>query len=107
MTIYRFIKITNNDNHKMFYIDVTKMKDCRIRVGILYSQFFRRNYLEENKGHKTVYDILNSDYSFYCCYRCNCSSKDVKAIRNELYKFYNEKMRDYIAVEKSNRLIFI
>ena len=107
MTIYRFIKITNNDNHKMFYIDVTKMKDCRIRVGILYSQFFRRNYLEENKGHKTVYDILNSDYSFYCCYICNChTSQDVKLTRDELYTFYNEKMRDYVTIPKSNILTF-
>ena len=105
MSNYRFIKITNNNNHKMFYIDVTRMRDCKIRVGILFSKFI--TYLEENKGCRDVYDILDSDYSFYCCYRCECSNAEqVKAIRDELYKFYNEKMKDYVAERKSNIVTF-
>lgn len=54
----------------MFYIDVTRMRDYRIRVGILFSNSIK--YLEENKGYKDVYDILYTDYSFYCCYKCEC-----------------------------------
>lgn len=105
MSDYKFIKITNNDNHKMFYIEVTKMQDIRIRVGILFINFIK--HLEENKPYKEMFKIFESDYSFYCCYRCKCENyEEVKATKDKLYAFYNEKMKDYVLVPKSNILTF-
>ena len=44
MKTYRFIKITDNDDHRKFYIDYTSMSDYRIRVSIIWSKYL--NYLE-------------------------------------------------------------
>ena len=101
MTYYRFIKVTNNDNHEMYFIDATKMQDPRIRVGILYSSFLK--HLEESKACNNIHAVLDSDYSFYCCYRCNCNTyKEVNATRDQLYEFYNEKLYNKVETDSSN-----
>ena len=62
---FRIIKLTNNDNHKEFTLEITKMKDIRHRLGILESNY--KDYLLSNERHKPSYNILSkSNYSYYC-----------------------------------------
>ena len=42
--MYRFIKITDNDDWRHFHIDITTMSDPRIRVSILYGNFLDHVY---------------------------------------------------------------
>ena len=55
--MYRFIKITDNDDWRHFHIDITTMSDPRIRVSILYGNFFDHVY--DGIGvSKPIYDIF-------------------------------------------------
>jgi hypothetical protein len=102
---YRVIKITDNDNHNNFYLDITRMQDPRIRVGILYSNFMK--YVDGTKQHKGVYEVLNSDYSFYCVWRGYLNSyEEARQVKDSLERFYREKLVNYQPREKSNILTF-
>jgi len=91
MKTYRFIKITDNDDHRKFYIDYTSMSDYRIRVSILWSKYL--NYLEGEGKHRQVYDLLDADWSACCVARGMFSNiEEVRIKRDELIQFYNEKL---------------
>lgn len=88
---YRFIKISDNKNPKYFVIDITRMKDIRIRTSILYSKYL--DYLDGLGNWREVFDILEKDYSSYCCYRCELESyQEAVKMQQELVKFYNTKL---------------
>ena len=62
---YRFIKITNNNNTKEFLIDITTMKDIRIRISILNRKYAL--YYYDNASYHPVFSILQCDcFSYYC-----------------------------------------
>lgn len=87
MKTYRFIKITDNDDHRKFYIDYTSMSDYRIRVSILWSKYL--NYLEGEGKHRQVYDLLDADWSACCVARGMFSNiEEVRMKRDELIQFY-------------------
>ena len=96
MKTYRFIKITDNDDHRKFYIDYTSMSDYmyRIRVSILWSKYL--NYLEGEGKHRQVYDLLDADWSACCVARGVFRNiEEVRMKRDELIQFYNEKLCNY------------
>ena len=100
MKNYRFIKITDNDDHRNFHIDFTSMSDYRIRVSILWSKYL--NYLDKNTHYRSVYDILDSDWSAYCVYRGSFSNMDaVKRKQDEFVEHYVAKLKDYKPQETS------
>ena len=54
-----------------------------------------------------LYDVLNSDYSFYCVWRGYLNSyEEAREVKECLEKFYREKLVNYQPKEKSNILIF-
>ena len=72
-------------------IDMTKMKDPRIRTSILESKF--RAYLIGVGTYKPLYDILGKTYSSYCCFRGEFNDFDeVKKTKAHLESFYQEKL---------------
>ena len=86
MMQYRFIKISDNRNPEHFVIDITRMKDIRIRTSILYSKHL--DYLDGLGNWREVFDILEKYYSSYCCYRCELESyQEAVKMQQELLKY--------------------
>ena len=64
---YYFLKISNNNNACVdFCIDITVMKDCRLRISTLKSQYKRYKKNPGNIKFKEAWNYLDLDYSFYC-----------------------------------------
>ena len=93
--MYRFIKITDNDDWRHFHIDITTMSDPRIRVSILYGNFLDHVY--DGIGvSKPIYDIFLKDFSFCTVFRGHFSSmKEAKLKREELQQFYRKRLELY------------
>ena len=89
---YRFIKITNNNNTKEFLIDITTMKDIRIRISILNRKYAL--YYYDQAPYHPIFSILQENcWSHYCCYRGEFDSlNDAKNKRVELTKLYKDKI---------------
>jgi hypothetical protein len=67
MKQYKFIKLSNNNNSNQdFIIDLTTMKDIKLRMAILKSQL--KKYRQHHIGlyRPTWYYLENCDYSYYC-----------------------------------------
>ena len=64
---YYFIKISNNNNASTdFYIDISVMKDPRLRISTLKSQLKRYKKNPGNIVYKEPWRYFELDYSFYC-----------------------------------------
>ena len=64
---YYFIKISNNNNASTdFYIDISVMKDPRLRISTLKSQLKRYKKNPGNIAYKEAWRYFELDYSFYC-----------------------------------------
>ena len=89
-----FIKISNNKNNKKdFYIDITTMKDPRIRMSSLKTQY--KKYLKTGELFKPIFHYFKIDYSFYTIDKGSFSNyQEVKEHRNKLYKEQFIKMND-------------
>ena len=56
-----------------------------------YSKYL--DYLDGLGNWREVFDILEKDYSSYCCYRCELESyQEAVKMQQELVKFYNTKL---------------
>ncbi len=87
---FQFIKITDNRNHPDFLIDITTMKDARLRISALKAQY--KKYLTDGKNKKSIFRFFELDYSFCVLergYYTNYSS--VKERRDELFEIYLKK----------------
>lgn len=105
MKTYKFLKITDNDDYRNFYIDYTAMSDYRIRVSILWSRFLK--YLDGTGQYHPVYKVLNTDWSVCCVCKCSCDSlNDARQQQEALVKFYEGKLRDYKPKEFSDKISF-
>jgi len=91
MKNYKIIKIIDNNNLN-FYLDVTSMKDFRIRMSILRGQF--RDYLSGLRPYKPVYDILSGDFSACVVARNLTSIEEVKQKKDALNIFYLNKYKN-------------
>lgn len=92
-----FIKISNNRNPaKDFYIDITTMKDARLRMSSLKSQY--NKYLDSLETDtplpdREVFRYFTLDYSFYTLEKgCFDTYNDAKERRLDLYDEQYEKM---------------
>ena len=104
---FRIIKLTNNNNHREFTLEITRMKDVRQRVGILVADY--NNYLlSKNKNFKPCYNIVSAgDFSFYTVYRGEFDTyHQCKEKRTELYNLYNKKVINAQKKEQSNIISF-
>jgi len=91
---YKFVKVTNN-NTRDFLIDITTMKDVRIRMSIL-NRRYTLYYYGQAPFHPMFKIIQEECWSFYCCHKGEFSTlQDAKDKRTELYDFYKSKL-DYI-----------
>lgn len=87
-----FIKISDNNDHHSFYIDISTMKDPRLRMSAIKTQYQR--YLETGELYRPIYDIMDKDYSFYCLHKANCKDLDeAKIIKEQLLKEQREKVK--------------
>lgn len=101
----RFIKISDNNDPWNFYIDATTMLDPRLRISALKGQF--QKYLETGELYRPVYKVLEKDYSFCCVHKGAFDNLDqIKYKKNELYEFYNEKLKHHIQKPQSNIISF-
>jgi len=67
MKQYNFIKISNNLNASQdFIVDLTTMKDIKLRIAILKSQLKRYRLNHNGLYRPTWYYLENTDYSYYC-----------------------------------------
>ena len=91
-----FVKISNNNNPKEFWIDITTMKDARQRIGSLKTQY--RNYIENQLGkYKPVYKLLEGDWSYVIQEKGSYDNyDDVKMRRLQIYKELTEKWKNVI-----------
>lgn len=93
----QFIKITDNNKHENFYIDITTMKDARLRISALKAQY--KKYLELKTFKKEVFNFFEIDWSFAVIERGSFDNyEDAKLRRDELYTLYKNKF--YIDVPK-------
>ena len=92
----KFIKVSNNNNAcKDFYIDITTMKDARLRIGSLKSQFKRWCEDDEDENYKPIYHYIQRDYSFYVVDRGSFNNyQEVKEYRNQLYRTQWDKLNN-------------
>ena len=69
MKTYLFIKISNNNNASTdFYIDISVMRDPRLRISTLKSQYKKFKINPKNIEFKEAWYYFNLDFSFYCIY---------------------------------------
>jgi hypothetical protein len=94
MTLYNFIKISNNNNStKDFDIIITKIKNDRLKMSSLKSQYFRHLDNPNYYPHRNIYRFFNLDYSFYKLDRQEFVDIDTAKIHREnLLKEQYEKM---------------
>jgi len=89
---YNIIKITSNENTKLFAFDITRMRDPRIRVGILKANY--KDYLNgESDKYSSVFDIFETNnYSFCNVYKGRDMNYDeIKIKRDELNVWYKQR----------------
>ena len=91
MKYYKFIKITNYHNHLDFCIEITIMKDFRLKVATMITK------MRANDGnHKDVYNILKKDYSICVVHREWFETmKEAKQMRDKLLNQYKNKLSKY------------
>ena len=69
MKTYLFIKISNNNNASTdFHIDISVMRDPRLRISTLKSQYKKFKINPRNIVYKEPWRYFDLDYSFYCIY---------------------------------------
>ena len=105
--MYSIIKIQNNNDYNKFYLDVTKMRDARIRVGILIS--YLKYYQKKPKiGFHPVFEAIgDGDYSFSTVYRSSTDTfEEIRLKRDELYEVYKKKYINEIPKTTSNIVSF-
>ena len=75
--LYHFIKISDNNNAaRDFHIDISIMKDPRLRISTLKSQLKRYNKNPGNIIYKEAWRYFGLDYSFYCLDSKFCTDYD-------------------------------
>lgn len=105
MKTYKFLKITDNNDYRNFYIDFTSMNDHRIRLSILWGRYM--NYLEGVGSYHPVFKVLNTDWSAYCVYRDSYDNiDDVRQQQQTLVNFYEDTLSNYTPKEFSNIISF-
>ena len=93
----QFIKITDNNHHEKFYIDITTMYDARLRISALKAQY--KKYLELKTFKKEVFNFFEIDWSFAVIERGKFANfDDAKLRRDELYSLYKNKF--YIDIKE-------
>jgi len=93
--MYKIIKLQNNNDLNNFYLDITKMKDVRIRIGILVSYYKYKNTNLKNKNHPVFKTIEQNDFSFSVIYRSSTDTyEEILKVKKELEQFYLDKYRD-------------
>jgi len=93
--MYKIIKLQNNNDLNNFYLDITKMKDVRIRIGILVSYYKYKNTNLKNKNHPVFKTIEQNDFSFSVIYRSSTDTyEEILKVKKELEQFYSEKYKD-------------
>ena len=67
MKKYLFIKISNNNNACVdFHIDISVMRDPRLRISTLKSQYKKYKINPRNIEFKEPWRYFDLDFSFYC-----------------------------------------
>ena len=88
----QFIKISNNNDHSDFYIDVTTMQNARLRISALKAQY--KNYLATGKYWKEVFKFFKYDWSFYVMEKgCYEDYDAIKERKNQLIEMQNLKYK--------------
>jgi hypothetical protein len=87
---FQFIKITDNRNYLDFHIDITTMKNSRLRISALKAQ--HKKYINDGKNKKAIFRYFNLDYSF-CVIEIGYYTEysAVKKRRDELFDIYTKK----------------
>ena len=89
MKYYKFIEITDNRNHLNFCIEITIMRDYRMRVCALITKM-------RNGESREVFNILKGDYNCCVIYKDWFETiKEAKQMKNELIIKYKNKLTDY------------
>jgi hypothetical protein len=88
---YKIIKFSSNKNPNIFFLDISKMKDIRIRNSILYSSY--QKYTLGISNYKPVYDVFDTvNYTFITIHKAyNIKYKDIKLIKDDYEKYYKNK----------------
>lgn len=96
----KFIKISDNKDAKNFYIDVSVMKDHRLRISALKGQYAK--YLQTGELYRPVFDLFEKDYSFCCLEKGSFDSLNaVKKRRKEIIAEQTEKLKNVPSYEPS------
>jgi len=104
---YKIIKIQNNNDYNKFYLDITKMKDPRIRVGILVSYFKYYKKKPEIVYHPVFEVLKDGEFSFSVVYKSDiCSFQEIQYKRDEVRTFYENKYKNEKAKKISNIITF-
>ena len=94
MTLFSFLKITNNNDPYDFTIETTSMKNARARISCLRTNLFAW----EDKGgvgkYRPVWDYFLKDYSFYVCDKKEFDNlADARAYKQTVYDHYYNKLK--------------
>ena len=86
---YQIIKITENRDTSNFVFEISRMRDSRVRMGILRANY--KDYLNgDSDKWNPVFDIFAcNNYSFCSVFRKNnINLEDVKIKRDEINNWY-------------------
>ena len=97
MPVFSFIKIVNNNDASDFLLDVTQMKNVRLRVSSLRNQCWRHYELGSGK-YRPVYRYFWLDHSFYRVEKAELP--DLAAAR-----VHKESLQLSLVSERENKLI--
>lgn len=95
----KFIKISDNNNaNKNFYIDITNMKDARLRVSALKSQYKKYKKDPTSINYREIFDYFELDYSWYVLeYGSFNTYEEVLERRKDIYDEQFIKMNPELA----------
>jgi hypothetical protein len=89
---YQIIKITENRDTTKFAFEISRMRDSRVRMGILKANY--KDYLAGDKEkYNPVFEIFAcNNYSFCSVFRRNnINLEDVKVKRDEINNWYMKR----------------
>ena len=101
----KFILVVDNNDPMNFYIDVTIMKDVRLRLSALKGQHAK--YLETGDLYRPIYKIFVTDFSFYCIFKGSFKNLDeIKQKKMEIISEYTAKFKCVEKIDKKGVIKF-
>jgi len=105
MVLYHFILLSDNNDARRFYIEVTAMKNPRLRFSALKSLY--KKYLKNEAKYKPIFEFFKCDYSYYVLDQQHFDFwEDAMNYAENLQKERYHKLKHIIPIPKNGMITF-